>query len=456
MKKFFTEKRVYCAVLVCAAVLLLLVNIFFQLADEKWNLKIDTTGNRLYELSDTTEEILKSLDKDTLIYVLEEKDSFPAVFAELLSRYALISDKLSIEYISPFDNPVFMDSWQQQGVSLSESDILVNGSTGYRQIPYDSLLVYSGDSFTGINLERELTGAIVYVNSEDRARALFTTGHNERSTSSLLELFEANNIDCVTSYLDAETLSDYSLVVIASPTKDFSGNETAQLEAFLNGGGKLMFFSEPGINGFPRLSALLEKWNLAFNDDTVFEGRLYTDGNPINIIPLYTTHSINSYFETNQYYAVLPGCRSIATLKTSAAANVTPLLMTSAAAYAKSGSQYSSSAQEASDKTGNFVLAAISESSSGDGAVFALGSRYAYADDIMGTETYANKSFLAQVIQYLSGNSAAIDIPAKTLTTGSIAVSHGQELAAGIIFIGLIPLAIIAAGIVVRARRRRL
>ena len=456
MKIFKSEKNIYRAVLLAAAVLLVLVNVFFAAATDRWNLKIDTTADKLYELSDTTDAILKGLNNETDIYVIQDKKSYPTVFSEIINRYAQLSDMINVQYISPYENPVFMDSCSQKGINLQESDILVSGAKGDKQITYDDMLVYSGENFTGIDLEQKLTSAIMYVNTEERLNVLFTTGHNERASASLESIFSDNNYTCTTSYISSENLDDYNIIVIASPTKDFTNDETRALSSYLDNGGKLMAFFEPGINSYDNLSALIEKWNIALHDNTVFESQLYTDGNPINIIPLYTTHAINTYFETNQYYVVMPSSRSIDMLTGSADVKVTPVLLTSSAAYSKEGSQYSDVLPEGEDEEGNFVLAAVAEKDSSGGAIFVAGSRYLYADDLMGMENYANSAFITQVVNYLCRSSTAVDIAPKTLNGSSIAVTKVQEVIIAAVFVAIIPLAILGYGISVKTRRNRL
>ena len=56
MKKL-TEKKVYRLVLIGALILFILTNIFFSLASARWTLRLDTTENKLYELSATTLDV---------------------------------------------------------------------------------------------------------------------------------------------------------------------------------------------------------------------------------------------------------------------------------------------------------------------------------------------------------------------------------------------------------------
>lgn len=450
-----TEKQVYAGILAAVLLLFVLVNLFAALASERWSLRFDTTDAGLYELSDTTRGIATELGAETDIYVLDAEEDYPAVFRELLSRYARLSGYIRVQYIDPYENPVFLDTYRQQGISLEQSDLLVTGQSGAKRIAYEELLVYSGDEFTGIRLEQQVTSAMLYVNTGAHASVLFTSGHNERSTQSLEEVFTGNNYTLTTAALTESAAAQADLIVVACPTKDFSAEESAVLAAYLQDGGRAMVFLEPGTNEYPNLSAVLADWGLAVRNDTVFDAQYSVNGSPANVVPLMTTHDINAYFEENQYFLVLPSSRSIELLSTAAELKTTPLLITSTGGYAKEGSQYTSTQQSAEDRTGNLVLAAVSERSDG-GALLLVGSRYIYADDIMSTDSYGNRAFLTQAADYLSENGSTVTIPAKQLGAPLLAVTGGQELLCGALFVVLLPLGVLGAGVAVFLKRRKL
>lgn len=457
MKKAFlrTEKQVYALILVAVLLLFVLVNLFASLAVERWGLRFDTTDIGLYELSDTTRGVAEELGTDTEIYVLDAEEDYPVMLRELLSRYEQLSGHIRVQYIDPYENPVFLDTYRQQGITLDQSDLLVTGQSGAKRIAYEDLLVYSGEEFTGIRLEQQVTSAMIYVNTGSHASVLFVSGHNERSTQSLEAVFTGNNYTVTTGALTESAVAQTDLVVLACPTKDLSDEEAAVLASYLQAGGRVMAFFEPGVNEYPKLSALLADWGLSLRNDTVFDSQYSVSGNPTNVVPLMTTHEINAYFEENQYFLVMPSSRSIELLSTVSDLKVTPLLLTSTSGYAKEGSQYTSTQQESDDRTGNLVLAAISERTDG-GALLLVASRYIYADDIMSADSYGNRAFLAQAADYLSGNGSAVSIPAKQLSAPLLAVTGEQELLCGAVFVVLLPLGVLAAGAVIVLKRRKL
>lgn len=452
---FHTEKQVYAGILAAVLALFVLVNLFASLAAERWSLRFDTTASGLYELSDTTRGVAAALEGESCVYVLDAEEDYPAVLRELLARYASLSPYLRVQYLDPYENPVFLDTYRQQGIALAQSDLLVTGASGVKQIAYEDLLVYSGEEFTGIRLEQQVTSALLYVNTGSHASVLFTSGHNERSTQSLEEVFTGNNYAVTTGALTESAAQSADLVVIACPTKDFSDAETAVLADYLRSGGRVMAFFEPGANDYPNLSALLAEWGMALRSDTVFDAQYNVGGSSASIVPLMTTHEINRYFEENQYFLVMPSCRSIELLSSALDARVTPLLVTSTAGYAKEGSHYTSTEQSAEDRSGSLVLAAVSERTDG-GALVLVGSRYLYADDVMRTESYGNRAFLAQAASYLAESGSAVSIPAKQLAAPLLAVTSGEELVCGAVFVVALPLAVLAAGAAVFLKRRKL
>ena len=450
----WTEKKVYSLILVAVLCLFLLINLFFSLAAERWDLRFDTTDARLYELSGETRAAVEELSAETTVYVLEAEDEYPAVFRELLRRYSRLNPLLQVRYMDPYENPVFVDTYRQQGITLEQADLLVAGQSGAKAIAYSDLLVYSGESFAGIQLEQQVTSAILYVNAGSHASVLFTSGHNERSTQALESVFTGNNYAVSTAVPDREAVGAADLVVIACPTKDFSPEETAVLAEYLSGGGKVLAFFEPGVNDYANLSALLANWGFTLRDDVVFDSQYNVSGSAVNIVPLLTTHAINSYFENNRYPIVMPSSRSLELQTGTTGLSLSPLLMTSASGYAKEGSAFTSGEQSEGDRTGNLVVAAIAER--GDGALLVVGSRYLYADDVMETDSYGNRAFITQAADYLAGSGVSVSIPAKRMGSPLLAVTGTQEILAGLILVVLIPLAVLTAGVVVFLKRRKL
>ena len=443
--KFKSEKNIYALVLIAAVIVFVLVNTFFTALSERFSMRLDTTENELYKLSLTTAELCAGITDSTEIFVIAAESDYPVMLREILGSYGKLSEKLNIEYIDPYSEPVFMETWQQKGVTLEENDILVSGSKGVKQLAYTDLLVYSGENVTGIQAEQRISSALSYVNSDETKRVVFVAGHNERPSASLTAVFTDAN--CVLDTDSAENLGDAALAVIAAPTRDYTEGEIAAVSAFLAGGGKLLILIEPGSGEMPNLASLLSAWNIELSDGVVSDERYCIGGNPLNVMPVYTTHEIDRFFDTNQYAMVVPSCRALDIGRVSADAETVPLLISSP-----------KSVRSDTLEEGSFKLALVSEKKTADGtaAVVAVGSRLVYGDDVMGASSYANRDFFSECAKYLLGADTSLSIAPKSLDAQPLVINAAQTNLFTVLYIIVLPLVCFIAGAVVFIKRRKL
>jgi len=450
--KHITQKGLWLFILLLVISAFLLLNLCVSLTADRYDLSLDMTASRLYALSEDTISLVSGLQDHSSIYVFSSENEYPSMYREILRRYAQLSGNLTVSYVDPVENPVLVSHFNQRGVTPAGFDILVEGAKRLRLISYaDTYVTDANHQVTAIDLEQQLTAALAFVNSEHTPRAVFTTGHNERPTAALSKLFSDNSFTVETKAVAQDTSAAPEIVVIAAPTADFTTQDTAKLRSWLAGGSRLMLFLEPGDMAMPNLSALLAEYGMQFDGNVLFEPQAYAGAAAHNIIPMYAGHEINAYFAENPLYVVSPSTSSL-TLEGigMAKGRAQALLSTTSAAYAKKNLHYTSSAQEASDAAGPFTIAAIAQDS-----VFVCGSRMIYADDLMGTSSYANRMFLTRVVGALYSENVAVSIPAKTLDSALLPVSAGQAKALGIALTAALPFAALLCGVTIIIRRRR-
>ena len=66
---------------------------------------IDVSSTKIYEISDTTRDLLDSMDRDVDMKVLAVKDETDERITTFLSKYAALSDKIHMEWIDPVLHP---------------------------------------------------------------------------------------------------------------------------------------------------------------------------------------------------------------------------------------------------------------------------------------------------------------------------------------------------------------
>lgn len=459
MKKKWTQKSVFTMILVLAVAAFGMLNVCARLAGDRFALSLDLTENQLYLLSDTTVEAVGGLSEPTTVYVLADETEYPGVYRELLARFEKLSGYLTVRYMPAQDNPLFISHYEKLGMNPEANGLLIEGGSRTKTIAYEETLVYNGADVSGIDLEQQLTSAILYVNSTDQPTALFTTGHSERPTEALKKLFESNHFVTGNIALAVEEAQTPEILVIAAPAYDFTEAETKAVSEYLERGGRVMAFVEPSAMPMPNLFALLAQWGIGVESNIVFEPTAYAAGTPNSVIPMYASHPANAYFADHPVYCVLPATRSLTLGAADNHAEASALLLSTGDAYAKMDTQYISSAKEAGDQAGPFVLAALSQrrvAQDTDAMLFVMGSRLMYADDLMGMSSYANRLFLTQVTNHLWQQTQMISIPPKQTAAAPLAITTAQSLTVGAILGIALPLAVLAAGMAVWLKRRRL
>lgn len=437
----------------------MVVNGVAKLTVDRFSLKMDLTDTKLYQLSSTTNKAIAKLSRPVRITVFSNEQDYPVMLREIIARYDNLSPLVAVSYEDPFSNPRLVDSFLQQGTRILQRDLVVESQGAFKRFSIEDMYVFNEakTAATGVRAEQQLTSAILQLQDSRVPVVRFTDGHNETPSESLFGLFSQNNYQTERITLSISSLpSDTDMLVIASPTRDFSTQEIAVMEAFLNQGGSLMVFRGPSENPLPILSAFLERWGIVFENEVVYEPRAHISDNLLNLVPMYAQHEMNLYFGDKRYFMLMPSTRTLRPAdNTSYDLDVMTALLSTPEAYSKSRSDSGSQEKEPGDATGPFNLAMTVSRSTSQARLFASGSASIYADDILGMSSFANGDFLVQAINWLNPDHTAVHIPAKTIAPPPLSILPGEAAIAGFVLAGLIPGLILAAGLIVGIKRRR-
>ena len=105
-------------VLVIAVVIV--VNLIVGQISEAYR-NIDVRCTMIYEISDTTTELLDSLDKEVEMTVLAVKDETDERITTFLSKYEALSNKIRVEWIDPVLHPSALTDY-----NTSENTIVIS------------------------------------------------------------------------------------------------------------------------------------------------------------------------------------------------------------------------------------------------------------------------------------------------------------------------------------------
>lgn len=281
-------------------------NVIVGLISERFDTDADLSDTGKYTLDEDTESYLSGVERDVTVTVLNSESSFEAMgdpykqVNELLKKMQLANPHIKLEYKQLDQNPAFASKYT--GETLADNYIVVEcESTGQHRIIIDDLqqslsygtessgyltvntseylnayyaAYYSGAAFSvydyvSSNIEQEVVSALMFVTNDDPVRVAFTQGYEEGDSSALQKLLEKNGYSVETINLmqvDAVD-SDIDFIVIFAPLMDIDNDNITKLDKFLDNNGvfgkNVFYFASAYQPETPNIDAFLSDWGLA-------------------------------------------------------------------------------------------------------------------------------------------------------------------------------------------------
>lgn len=454
------------AIAAAVIVLAVLVNLIVRAIPSRYT-EFDLSEAGLYTLSESSRQVADDLTQDVAIYYLAQTGNEDQIISKLLDKYAAQSSHITWELKDPAVYPTFAAQYGAQDLT-SGGLILVCGEQSKvldaaELYDYD----YSDYAATGaanvtFDGESRITSAIYQLTSGESRHVYYTTNHGEQAlTSSLTEALKAQNIDAQPLDLLTGTIpEDCDLLIISDPASDFAADglvdEIAQLQTYLENGGKVLLTTS-GYTETPNLDAVMAQFGLAREPGLVVEGdaghALY--GYPYSLFPDYAAADESTALDgVNQSTHVMLSVAQGITITETDDVTAEPLLYTTEDAYSKQDfDASSSSAKEAGDTDGPFSLAVWARNESTGAEVIWIGCPNMDNEQVY-QSIPGNLTFLQGCAASLVGQSLLIDT--KALEAAPITVPASASMTLGMVFVFVLPAAVLIAGAVeVLLRRRR-
>ena len=180
-------------------------------------LRLDMTEDGLYTLSDTTVDVLSHLSAPVTVTVFSNETDFVPLVHETLLRYQALSDQMvSIRYVDPYTHPSEVKRWQNQGFTITEGTLAVEGQFTAEVIQLEDLFITDGETVTALQIEQPLTSAIARGGHSETLRAQFIEGHDESYSEGFQTLLRQNGFSVGRTTL---SVSDPAcdLMILAAP-----------------------------------------------------------------------------------------------------------------------------------------------------------------------------------------------------------------------------------------------
>lgn len=277
---------------VVIAIVIVLNLVIGQLPESLRNLDVSST--RIYEISDTTTDLLDSLDEDVDMTVLAVRDDTDDRITTFLSKYEALSDHINIEWVDPVLHPSALTEYD-----TSENTIVIScEATGKSTtVSFDDILVpdmysyyyYGSTDYTEFDGEGQLTSAVNYVTSDVEKTIYRTTGHGEGTLSTTItDLMDQNNYNLseINLLMTTSIPEDCDLLLMYEPATDLSDDETEMLRNYLADGGKVMILlGDANAKELPNLETVLEEYGMQAADGYIADPQRCYQGNYYYIFP---------------------------------------------------------------------------------------------------------------------------------------------------------------------------
>ena len=259
-------------VFICTLALagLILLNGIMGMLGARYNPRLDLTGPGLYTLSEETAEAMEAMDHNVEIYILGaeagwREDPYYHRILKVLDGYKAASrGRIMIEWLDPESTPGLGARFS--GISeLYRNDIIIKSPYRYTRLAATDL--YGHEYNAGgtavfpdrLRAEGPLTAAIGYVLEASVGKVCFLRNHGEANSriTPLKDRLESSGILCEALDLkEADIPGDAGFVVSMAPLEDYSQEDLAKMNAYLEEGGVFMLFYQPdgvfppGLRGF--------------------------------------------------------------------------------------------------------------------------------------------------------------------------------------------------------------
>lgn len=485
-KKFMKSRKakhgtVAMAITALVIVMVIVLNIIIGLLVNRFpDLELDLTSNNSFALQDDTIDYVSHLNNDVTVYILMEKDKFESqgtyfVQAQkMLNKMASKSDgKMKIKYVDLTSNPSFTSNypnvdWQS---SSANNIVLVESGKQYKVLTLTDCFEYDEQtynyygtySFTGTKIEQAVVTAILNVTTDDKVVVDMIKGNNEQDYSSLKSLLEnnayqVNEVSLATGDFD----KDAKVAIMYAPSVDLDEKIVEKLSTWLSNDGKygrsLIYVPTADMGEMPNLDDFLKEWGMSIDRGYVFE----TDETAlVNASSPYAfTVSYGDYYKDNLKNSKIP-----VVVSESHAVNITDentahalLKTTNKAGVLPIDADKSWDYKDAITGNGENVAAEgvmINEDKKSS-RVVVFGSYIMFSDTIMKYNSFNNSAYFMNVINTIADKEdVGITIESKSIDNTELGITDvATQNTMLVVFVIVIPIAILVAGFVFWLRRR--
>jgi ABC-type uncharacterized transport system involved in gliding motility auxiliary subunit len=240
--------------------------------------RFDLTGVAQFTLTSQTKETLSQLEMPIkALGFFTPADFLRSYTNDLLTEYAVYTEKLSFEFIDPDEHP---DQARQYGIAQYQT-VVFESEHGYRLVSPQEIVDQAEHAFTSAILE--VTGTV-------QKKIYFLTGHGESNIDSTTSsgysrardglrdnLYRVDTIDLV---INPSIPDDLIALIVAAPQRSLADSEIEIIERYLEDDGWVMVLLNP--NPQSEIRQLLSPWGVEIEDGIIIDTSSYVEPNVDN------------------------------------------------------------------------------------------------------------------------------------------------------------------------------
>ena len=447
-----------------AIALTVAINLGLNYVPEQYS-SFDLTENRLYALTDETKAFLSGLSEDVTIYVLAEEGAGDKDLSKTLERMEDQSGHIKVKYVSPAKNPNFYQNYTD--AQPASNSLIVEGQKRSTVVDYGDIYTYEMDystysyQTTGYDGEGQTVSALAYVTTEDMPVFYMIGGHGELELEEkFLNTIAKENVAYETLMLHTvdEIPEGAQGVILNAPTGDYTKEDAEKIIAYLQKGGNALIVSTMAEGEMTNFKSILDFYGISEVDGTIVEqDRNFYYQNPYYLFPEIESTDVTASLADGLVFA--PFSKGLSYDDTSDEIHYTPLLTTSSSAFSKTEiTDNSDFSKGTNDVDGPFTVSLEAEKGTEDGSTshaFVVGGESLFTSLADEMAPGNNVKLFSSMISALADRESSVAIPVKSLSMPNLVFKAQTAYIAAVLCVIVIPLATLAAGLVIWLRRRR-
>lgn len=459
-------------------VAVVMVNVIAALVLDRMPVTVDLTDDKIYQLTEDSLDYVKNIDQKVEIIVcypkedLEASSKYGKQITEIIENYAKQNKNISVRWVDLLKEPNIATEYSDYGVTTYS--IIVKSDKRVKVASLNDCLETQTNQQTQQQktqsvAERVLTSAVMYVTEDAVMKASILTGHTENKIEGLTSMLNDNNYQVTEQNITTEEIDPEATVVcIYAPTTDYTSEELAKLDQFLDNNGQfdktviyVASYTQPEL---PNLASFLAEWGLAVNDGVLLET------NTKNIYDQQGYLFSAGYTEEDEYREELRNqelpfltyySRPLSTLWEADGNRNAKILLTApeTSVIIPSNPAEDFDITKADSGKGKGVVA-LGTRTKYDGTtphiskVLLVGSDGTFSQNLIGSSAFNNNEYTIGAINKMAGKESSVDIAAVSFDAEALNITQAKFNAITIVFVVVIPVLMLVLGVVVWIRRR--